>query len=213
MNNIIGDRGRSAHCKLLPISGYGNNAPKTQKGQLFTVVYCLVGVPLSLACFSIIGIILARLFRMLVGFLHLAKRDRSDGRVYIPLWMSLFVLISYVTAGAVLFTVLQKGEWTYAESFYFCFITLSTIGLGDYVYGQVGKTVDSSSIISVAYLLVGLSVVSMCFNLMQEEVMHKLRILLACFKRIVGASLRAFTNTVFFCCNCCCNTGSSKTKT
>jgi len=51
-------------------------------------------------------------------------------------------LISYLT-GIVLFFVvpmiLFQGHegWSYAQAIYYCFISLSTIGFGDYVAGQV----------------------------------------------------------------------------
>lgn len=55
---------------------------------------------------------------------------------------------------------------------YFCFITLSTIGFGDYVPGKyVNKQVNF--IMCSIYILVGLALIAMCFNLMQEGVKHK----------------------------------------
>lgn len=59
---------------------------------------------------------------------------------------------------------------------YFCFITLSTIGFGDYVPGKyVNKQVNF--IVCSIYILVGLALIAMCFNLMQEGVKHKFRTL------------------------------------
>ena len=47
-----------------------------------------------------------------------------------------------VTLGAVLYHT-QEG-WSYFESLYYCFITLSTIGFGDYVALQSGKALEVS---------------------------------------------------------------------
>ena len=87
-------------------------------------------------------------------------------------------LLLYLTLGAVIFKMWSGQEkWSFLEGFYFCFITLTTIGLGDYVPGaQIGVGEDAANdddsyklICSVVYLLVGLCFVMMCINLIQEE--------------------------------------------
>ena len=94
-----------------------------------------------------------------------------------PLPVLCFLLI-YLTLGAVIFKMWSGQErWSFLEGFYFCFITLTTIGLGDYVPGAgIGLGEDASNnddsyklICSVVYLLVGLCFNLMCFNLIQEE--------------------------------------------
>ena len=65
------------------------------------------------------------------------------------------------------------------DAFYFCFITLTTIGLGDFVPGNSLRKSDNQTeyvlgVLSI-YLLLGLSIVAMGFNLMQEEVTAKFR--------------------------------------
>jgi hypothetical protein len=88
-----------------------------------------------------------------------------------PLPVICFLLL-YLTLGALIFS---KWEgWSVPEGFYFCFITLTTIGLGDFVPGDAVMSLDSTDgqyklICSVVYLLLGLAVLSMCFNLIQEE--------------------------------------------
>lgn len=78
----------------------------------------------------------------------------------------------YLTLGALIFS--EWEGWSFTEGFYFSFITLTTIGFGDYVPGDSLMDVDSSDgqyklICSVIYLLLGLAVLSMSFNLIQEE--------------------------------------------
>lgn len=44
----------------------------------------------------------------------------------VPIWLCVFLVVSYIIAGAFLFS---KWEgWTFLDSAYFCFITLTTIG-------------------------------------------------------------------------------------
>ena len=63
------------------------------------------------------------------------------------------------------------------EGIYFCFITLSTIGLGDYVPGNsINDGQGDFKLIGVClYLLFGLSIMSMGWNLMNEEATAKFR--------------------------------------
>ena len=75
--------------------------------------------------------------------------------------------------GAVLFSTWES--WTFLEGFYFTFITLTTIGFGDFVPGDSIANVDSTDgqyklLVSVIYVLMGLAILSMSINLIQEEV-------------------------------------------
>jgi hypothetical protein len=82
----------------------------------------------------------------------------------------------YICFGAVLFS--EWEGWDFLDSSYFCFISLSTIGFGDIVPGdRVTKSqeIEISFIFCSMYLMLGMALIAMCFNLMQEEVVHKMR--------------------------------------
>ena len=51
-----------------------------------------------------------------------------------PIIVSLCVMMAYIVLGAILY--MQLENWSLEDSTYFCFITLTTIGLGDLVPGQ-----------------------------------------------------------------------------
>ena len=51
--------------------------------------------------------------------------------VRVPITVCLVMVAGYINLGAVLFTLWE--DWSYFDSSYFCFITLSTIGFGDIV--------------------------------------------------------------------------------
>jgi hypothetical protein len=44
---------------------------------------------------------------------------------------AILFLLTYIAAGAYLFTLWE--DWSFFEGFYFCFITMTTIGFGDLV--------------------------------------------------------------------------------
>ncbi|XP_077299567.1 potassium two pore domain channel subfamily K member galene isoform X2 [Arctopsyche grandis] len=92
----------------------------------------------------------------------------------VPIWLCVFLVVSYIIAGAFLFS--HWEDWSFLDSAYFCFITLTTIGFGDFVPAQ---GVKANSEISIAlcslYLLFGISLLAMSFNLVQEEVIANVR--------------------------------------
>ncbi|KAG0411251.1 hypothetical protein HPB47_011627 [Ixodes persulcatus] len=116
----------------------------------------------------------------------LADDDVYEGgakpRVSVPITLCFVIMIGYISGGAVIFS-LWEG-WEFLDGSYFCFVTLSTIGFGDLVPGDTVVS-DSGSqeklVICSLYLLVGMALIAMCFNLMQEEVIYKVR---NCGKRI-----------------------------
>ena len=98
-------------------------------------------------------------------------------KITVPISLTLFILSSYILLGGVLFKTWEN--WSMLDGVYFCFITLSTIGLGDFVPGNSINDSDTQAELKLVgcsfYLLIGLSLIAMCFNLMQEEVTAKFR--------------------------------------
>jgi len=96
-----------------------------------------------------------------------------EGKVTVPIVICLIIIAGYIFGGAVLFTLWE--DWDYLTGSYFCFITLSTIGFGDIVPGtDMDKWASHEKLVlCVLWLAFGLSLLAMCFNLMQEEVKDK----------------------------------------
>ena len=99
--------------------------------------------------------------------------QKKHKRETVPITLSLLIIAAYIFFGALLFSQWEEG-WDYRIGSYFCFITLSTIGFGDYV---PGTSVDSWAaqeklILCALYLVFGLALIAMCFDLMQDEVRH-----------------------------------------
>uniref|UniRef100_A0A1I8A6S9 Ion_trans_2 domain-containing protein n=1 Tax=Steinernema glaseri TaxID=37863 RepID=A0A1I8A6S9_9BILA len=95
-------------------------------------------------------------------------------RISVPLSLVLLTMFAYLVAGSILFC-LWEG-WTFLDSFYFCYISLTTIGFGDKFPGaSVGndKEAQEKLVITSVYLLFGMALLAMCFNLAQEEVVNK----------------------------------------
>jgi len=103
------------------------------------------------------------------------KNSPSSKKITVPISITLFILIGYLVMGGVLFKTLEG--WNLMDGIYFGFITLTTIGLGDFVPGNSLKGSDDESqyvlVLLSMWLLFGLSLVIMSINLMQEEIFSK----------------------------------------
>jgi potassium channel subfamily K protein len=101
------------------------------------------------------------------------KGEDDQEKVTVPLTITMIIITGYIVIGAVLFNNFES--WGMIASGYFCYITLATIGFGDYVPGQ--NQADSyrapKLILGAIYVLIGMSILAMCFDLMQEEIITK----------------------------------------
>jgi len=97
----------------------------------------------------------------------------AEAKVSVPISICLIIIAAYIIAGSALFAAWEK--WDYLTGSYFCFITLSTIGFGDVVPGTDMDQWSSHEklVLCALWLAFGLSLLAMCFNLMQEEVKEK----------------------------------------
>jgi len=97
------------------------------------------------------------------------RADTSD--VHVPLYVSLLLLGVYLLLGALLFG-LWEPEWDVLVGSYFCFVTLSTIGFGDFVPGTSLDAWSSTSklVLCSLYVVCGLALLATCFDLMQDQV-------------------------------------------
>ena len=63
----------------------------------------------------------------------------------------------------------------FISKIYFSFISLATIGFGDLVPDSNNKTTNTTSLIlACVYIIIGLAVLSMVFNLMEQEIMKNI---------------------------------------
>lgn len=89
----------------------------------------------------------------------------------VPVSVVLAFLVGYICIGAAVFSAWE--EWSYLDGAYFSFITLSTIGFGDLVPGsKVLEQGETKLVACIVYLVVGLAMIAMSFNLVQEEVIY-----------------------------------------
>ncbi|XP_060533772.1 TWiK family of potassium channels protein 7 [Cylas formicarius] len=112
------------------------------------------------------------------GFTVYTEESYDVQTVTVPVTICIMIVVGYICGGAILFC--KWESWSFLDASYFCFISLSTIGFGDLVpgdkiYGQQSNILELSFVFCSMYLMLGMALIAMCFSLMQEEVIHKIR--------------------------------------
>ncbi|ESN94959.1 hypothetical protein HELRODRAFT_102762 [Helobdella robusta] len=176
--------------------GYGNITPQTFYGRLVCIIYALVGTPLMLVFLANIGSIMADVFRFVYvrvcccgclrhrigsnpGDIAKLKNEEEyseddDEHISVPITVTMAMITGYIFMGALLFSSWEN--WSMLQSAYYCFITIATIGFGDVVPGVASMNDTSGQFIMVGaalYLVFGMAIMSMAFNLIQEEMIGK----------------------------------------
>lgn len=116
--------------------GYGHSTPVTIGGKAFCMVYAMIGIPLGLVMFQSIGERLNKFASVVIRrakkYLKCQKTEATEMNLMLATGMLSSIII---TTGAAVFS--RYEGWSYFDSFYYCFVTLTTIGFGDYVALQV----------------------------------------------------------------------------
>lgn len=129
--------------------------------------YALLGIPLTLVMFQSLG---ERINTFVRYLLHRAKKGLGMRRADVS--MANMVLIGFVSCistlciGAAAFSYYE--HWTFFQAYYYCFITLTTIGFGDYVALQKDQALQTQPqyvAFSFVYILTGLTVIGAFLNL------------------------------------------------
>ena len=117
---------------VLALIGYGHRRLITTRAKAFCISYALLGIPMWLITFQSAGerlnSLLSHLLSKVKRSFGMKKTKTTDGELLI---MELFLSTVILLIGACVFSKYEK--WTFFESFYYGFITLTTIGFGDYV--------------------------------------------------------------------------------
>ncbi|XP_011682443.2 potassium channel subfamily K member 16 [Strongylocentrotus purpuratus] len=150
--------------------GYGAIAPRTYGGQLYCMVYAALGIPYTAWILASIG---AFYQKTMEGYI--ARADKalmmSISRIRIrKIFLGIVVAAGsytiFLIIPAVIFMFLE--HWTFHIAHYYTFITLTTIGFGDYIATVDGPNLEHWlydfivtlwNILGLAYLAVIISVI------------------------------------------------------
>ncbi len=115
--------------------GYGHTTPLSDTGKAFSILYALIGVPFTMLVLT--ACVQRLMYPLVLAPVGLLQRSGMEPRpatvVHFLLLLVLVVLCFFVAPAAVFSTV--EMSWSFLDGIYFSFISLCTIGLGDFVPG------------------------------------------------------------------------------
>ncbi|XP_017769182.1 PREDICTED: two pore potassium channel protein sup-9 [Nicrophorus vespilloides] len=153
---------------VLAMIGYGHSTPVTAGGKAFCMGYAMVGIPLGLVMFQSIGERLNKFASVVIRYFKKYMNCKKIEATEMNLMFATGMLSSIIiTTGAAVFS--RYEGWTYFDSFYYCFVTLTTIGFGDYVALQNDNALQNKPgyvALSLVFILFGLAVVAASINLL-----------------------------------------------
>ncbi|KAK9887893.1 hypothetical protein WA026_000197 [Henosepilachna vigintioctopunctata] len=91
----------------------------------------------------------------------------------VPTSLVIVFLVSYICAGAA--ALVTTTKWNFFEALYFCFLALTTIGVGDKLPHNSDLNTQLQLLACCVYLFLGLILIAMCFSLVQDEITNKFR--------------------------------------
>ena len=118
--------------------------PLSKGGKLFCIIYALIGIPLTLILMT------AFIERIMYPVTLLLQILNSHlGHLYPPFSIRCYHLGAIAGIVFLFFFLIPAGvltylepEWNYLDALYYCFISLTTIGLGDYIPGDSPQQVN-----------------------------------------------------------------------
>lgn len=102
-----------------------------------------------------------------------------DDEFNLPISLAISILVFYMLSGAIVYNIWEK--WGFLNAVYFVFISMSTIGFGDYVPQH-----PIYMMASIIYLVFGLALTSMCINVVQIKLSNTFRMASAKLGATIG---------------------------
>jgi len=173
---------------ILTTIGYGNFAAETFGGRLFCLLFGIIGIPFMLSVLADVGGIFAGILqlawgnnketvKLLAEKLHIiSPRPEKGGsddttisleKNLLMILGGLLAIILFFGFGAILFTIWE--DWDFFDAFYFCFVTMTTIGFGDMTPSISGRDKSFYMLLCTVYILVGLAFTSTVIELVRRQ--------------------------------------------
>ncbi|KAJ8972927.1 hypothetical protein NQ317_014877 [Molorchus minor] len=160
--------------------GYGNLVPTTMFTRTFMIFYALIGIPINGIVMVTLGEYFGKSFKKLYIRWKNTRIERSSAKLGL-----IGQIILYSVPGFTFFiflpsTIMSAFEgWDYDVAVYYSFVTLTTIGFGDYIAG-VDNVHDFSptvynmyKVFLLVWVIGGLGYVVMILGFITQGMRHK----------------------------------------
>lgn len=123
---------------VLSTVGYGNLAPTTNLGRIIMIAYSLIGIPINGILFSGLGDFFSNTFTSI--YTRYKNYKITNDIRYVPPQLSLFATVCIALVPGIAFSIILPSlmfsyfeNWSFATSVYYSYVTMTTIGFGDFV--------------------------------------------------------------------------------
>ncbi len=132
------------------------------------MIYAIIGIPIGLVMFNSIGERFNYFASMIINKVRKIIKAKQEETTETDLICVGLLLSGIVfTTGAAGFSYYEG--WTYYHSMYYCFITLTTIGFGDFVALQQDNALETKPeyvTFALFFIMFGLAIIAALLNLM-----------------------------------------------
>lgn len=148
--------------ETLTTIGYGAITPSTEAGQGLCIAFALLGIPVTILAFQAVGELIRRGISAIIAKTdkHCFNRKPSNIEAKTIVVTCVLVIVMLVS-GAGLQMLLE--DRSFVAGLYFWFVTLATIGYGDYLPGEY-SALSLKVTISLIWTTLGFCVVSSVLN-------------------------------------------------
>ena len=145
--------------------GYGHITPQTIIGRVVMMFYALFGISLTGFFLRTVGNELTNFIAYLVKSYErrLLNREAEKLEIKCAVVSSIVVLVMLLLGGSV-FSVAEES-WSFLDAFYFCFVSLTTVGFGDMIPGESRDNQGEFSLAQLCSLSIVISLVHLAFNI------------------------------------------------
>lgn len=151
--------------------GYGNIFPVTFGGQVFLMVFAMIGIPLCFLFIAYLGALLAQSVEYVFDFSlrERTERNRTKMILTVLLFTGVLVIVELLFFSLWIKYGLDK-EMSLWDSFYFAFVSFTTIGFGNHGFYNGDNANIAKVLFTLLIVILCLAPLALYINLVVRDV-------------------------------------------